>query len=85
MPIPIKSIVVALVGLASVPAQAQVLGWTWESNIELNQDDVNLIHQTVNQSIHGHPTGAIASWSNPSSGNSGSMKLLKRYRYRNMC
>lgn len=84
MPIPIKSVVLVLAGLVSAPAQAQILGWTWESNIELNQDDINLIHHTVDQQIHGKAIGATASWSSPSSGNSGSIKLLKKYRYRSM-
>ena len=84
MAIPIKPIVLVLVGLAGGPAQAQILGWTWESNIELNQDDINMIHQTVGQQDHGKAVGATAPWSNPSSGNSGTIKLLKKYRYRNM-
>jgi len=84
MAIPIKPIVLVLVGLAGGPAQAQILGWTWESNIELNQDDINMIHQTVGQQVHCKAVGATASWSNPSSGNSGTIKLLKKYRYRNM-
>ena len=84
MPIPIKPFVLLLAGLASAPAHAQILGWTWESNMELNQGDINLIHETVNQRIHGNAVGATASWSNPDSGNSGTIKLLKKYRYRSM-
>jgi hypothetical protein len=84
MAIPIKPIVLVLVGLAGGPAQAQILGWTWESNIELNQDDINMIHQTVDQQVHGKAVGATASWSNPSSGNSGTIKLLKKHRYKNI-
>jgi hypothetical protein len=83
MPIPIKPFVLLLAGFARAPAHAQ-MGWSWESNIELNQEDINLIHQTVNQRIHGKAIGTTASWSNPDSGNSGTIKLLKKYRYRSM-
>lgn len=84
MALPIKAILLLLAGLVTAPAQAQILGWAWESNIELNQDDVNMIHQTVDQQVHGKAVGATGSWSNPASGNSGTIKLLKKYRSRNM-
>jgi hypothetical protein len=41
-------IVLVLTGLLSAPAQAQLLlGPAWESNITLTQDDLDLIHRTV--------------------------------------
>jgi surface antigen len=80
----LKTVVLIVVGLASASAEAQILGWTWESNITLNQDDLNMIHQTVDQQFHGKPVGTTASWNNPTSNNSGTIKLLSKYRSRNM-
>ena len=64
-------------------AQAQLLP-TWETHITLTQQDLDMIRQTVNQQIHGKPAGATASWSNPTSQNSGTVKLLKKFTARNM-
>jgi hypothetical protein len=58
-------IVLVLTGLLSAPGQAQLLlGPVWESNITLTQDDLDLIHRTVDTQIHGKlveqpPPGAI--------------------------
>ncbi len=84
MSIPIKPIVLILAGLASPSVQAQLLGPTWESNITLKQDDIDLIHQTVNNQVHGKAVGTTASWSNPNTGNAGTIKLLKKFAVRNM-
>jgi len=84
MPIPIKPLVLLISGLASPAAQAQFLGLGFESNITLTQQDLDMIRQTVNQQIHGKPVGATASWSNPSSQNSGSIRLLKKFPARDM-
>jgi hypothetical protein len=80
----VKVIVLILAGLTSMPAQAQILGWTWESNIPLTHEDFEIIRQTVDQQVHGKPIRTTASWSNPNSGTSGTMKLLKKYTYKNM-
>ena len=56
----------------------------FESNITLKQDDIDLIHQTVDQKIHGKPVGTTASWSNPNTGNSGTIKLLKKHTVRGL-
>ena len=58
-------------------AQAQLLP-TWESHITLTQQDMEMIHNAVSNQVHGKPVGTTASWSNPASGNSGSVKLLKK-------
>jgi surface antigen len=84
MPVPIKPLVLAIAGLASPAAEAQLLGLGFESNITLTQQDLDMIRQTVNQQIHGKPVGATASWSNPSSQNSGTIRLLKKFPARNM-
>jgi surface antigen len=78
-------IVLVLTGLLSAPAQAQLLfGPAWESNITLTQDDLDLIHRTVDTQIHGKPVGTTASWSNPNTGNAGTIKLVRRFRKGNL-
>ncbi len=84
MSIPIKPLVLIIAGLASFAAQAQFLGLGFESNITLTQQDLDMIRQTVNQQIHGKPVGATASWSNPNSKNSGTIRLLKKFTAGNM-
>ena len=84
MPRPIKVVLVIIAGLASPAAQAQLLGPAFESKIALTREDLDMMLQTVNQQIHGKPVGTTASWSNPSSKNSGTIKLLKKFTTRNM-
>jgi surface antigen len=84
MPISIKPLVFVAAALASSAAQAQLLGPSFESNITLTREDLEMMHQTVNQQIHGKPVGATASWSNPPSKNSGTIRLLKKFTARNM-
>lgn len=84
MSMPIKPLVLIAAGLVSPAAQGQLLGLGFESNITLTQQDLDLIRQTVNQEIHGKPVGTTASWSDPSSKNSGTIKLLKKFPARNM-
>ena len=56
-------------------AQAQLLP-TWESHITLTQQDMEMIHDAVTNQIHGKALGTAASWSNPASQNSGSIRLV---------
>ena len=84
MPIPIKPLVFAVAAVASPMAQAQLLGPSFESNISLTPEDLDMMRQTVNQQIHGKPVGTTASWGNPGSKNSGTIKLLKKFSARNM-
>lgn len=81
---PIKPLVLIFAVLAGPAAQAQLLGPSFESNISLTRDDLDTMRQTVTQQIHGKPVGTTASWSNPSSKNSGTIKLLKKFTARNM-
>jgi hypothetical protein len=81
----IKPIALVLAGLLGGPAQAQLLlGPAWESNITLTQGDLDLIHRTVDTQIHGKPVGTTASWSNPDTGNAGTIKLLHKFRKGNL-
>jgi len=84
MSIPIKALVLIVAGLVSTAAHAQLLGLGFESNVTLTQEDINMIRQTVDQQIHGKAVGTTASWSNPNSKNSGTMKLLKKFTAKNM-
>jgi surface antigen len=62
--------------------QAQLLP-TWETNITLTQQDLDMIHAAVTNQVHGKPVGTTAAWSNPASGNSGSIKLVKKLPRKN--
>jgi len=73
MSLPIKALI-PVIGLIAGAAQAQLLP-TWETNIVLSQQDLDL--------IHGKPVGTTASWSNPASGNSGFIKLGKKLTRKN--
>jgi|SRR6516162_3134910 surface antigen len=84
MSIPIKPLVLIFAALASPAAQAQLLGLGFESNVTLTQDDLDMIHRAVTQQIHGKPVGTAASWGNPNSKNSGTIRLLKKFTARNM-
>ncbi len=84
MPQSIKLLLLVIACLAASAAQAQLLGPAFESNITLTQEDLNMMRQTVNQQIHGKPVGTTATWTNPSSKNSGAIKLLKKFTARNM-
>jgi surface antigen len=81
---PIKPLVFVVVALANPAAQAQLLGPSFESNITLTREDLDTMRQTVTQQIHGKPVGTTASWSNPASRNSGTIKLLKKFTAKNM-
>jgi hypothetical protein len=52
----------------------------------LTQQDLDMIHSTVANQIHGKPIGTIVSWINSASGNSGSISLVKKpARNRQQC
>ncbi len=84
MSLPKKAVVLILAGLAATSARAQLLGPSWESNVVLKQDDIDIIHRTVDQQVHGKPVGTTASWSNPATGNAGTIKLLKKNPSKNL-
>jgi surface antigen len=84
MPPSAKTVALILASLAAASAQAQLLGPGWETNITLKQDDIDLIHRTVDQQIHGKAVGTTATWSNPATGNAGTIKLLKKDKSKNL-
>jgi surface antigen len=82
MSLPTKMLVAIVFGLIAASAQAQLFP-TWETHITLTQQDLDMIHSTVTNQVHGKPVGTTASWSNPASGNSGSIKLIKKLTRQN--
>jgi hypothetical protein len=62
-----------------LPAQAQFLGPTIEINAELTKQDLDIIHHTVNDQVHGKAIGTTAKWSNPDSQNSGTIALVRKF------
>jgi surface antigen len=79
----LKIIVLIAAVLGWLPAQAQFLGLGVETNIELTKQDLDIIRQTVNGQVHGKPVGTTAKWSNPASGNSGKIRLVKKFTRNN--
>jgi hypothetical protein len=63
--------------LACRPAEAQLMGPLWETNVTLTRADLDMIRATLAGRIHGRPAGTSAAWSDPASGNSGTITLLK--------
>jgi len=73
-----KALLPTIAGMIVAGAgQAQLLP-TWESHITLTQQDMEMIHNAVINQIHGKPVGTAASWTNPASQNSGSIRLVKK-------
>lgn len=77
MSISAKALVPIFVGFMIASAQAQLLP-TWETQIVLTPQDLAMIHAAVTRQVHGKPVGTSASWSNPASANSGSIRLVKK-------
>ena len=80
---PFKALAPFIAGLMLAgAAEAQLLP-TWGSHITLTQQDLDMIHGTVTNQVHGKPAGTTANWANPASGNSGSIKLIKKLPLKN--
>jgi surface antigen len=79
MSTPIRVIVLSALLAASLPAQAQYLGPGIRTNITLTNQDLAIMRQTVNEQVHGRPVGTTAKWSNPESGNSGKIALVRKF------
>ncbi len=66
--------------LACRPAAAQLMGPLWETNVTLTRADLDTIRATLAAKIHGRPAGTSAAWSDPASGNSGTITLVEGLR-----
>src|SRR5262252_4585288 len=73
----VRALAATAVLLTTASAEAQLFP-TWETHITLTQQDLDMIHSAVTARVHGKPVGTTASWSNPASGNSGSIGLVKK-------
>jgi len=83
MSLPVKTFVPFVAGLMIAgAAQAQLLP-TWETHITLTQQDLDMIRGAVTNQVHGKAVGTTASWTNPASGNSGSIRLVKKLARKN--
>jgi surface antigen len=78
----LKVVMPVVAGFMIASAQAQLLP-TWETHITLTQQDLDMIHGAVTNQVHGKPAGTAASWINPASGNSGSIRLVKKLARKN--
>lgn len=72
----LKFVVPAVMLLIAPAAHAQMMGPTWETNVVLTQVDLDMIKGALGTQIHGKKAGTAATWTNPASGNSGSVTLL---------
>lgn len=79
MPKPIKAAVLFAALIAWAPVQAQYLGPGIRTNIELTKQDLAIMRQTVDAQVHGRAVGTTAKWSNPESGNSGKIALVRKF------
>ena len=75
----LRVIVVCAALLIGLPAQAQFLGPSFEINVELTKQDLDIIHHTINDQVHGKAIGTTAKWSNPESQNSGKIALVRKF------
>jgi surface antigen len=82
MSFPVKALAATAVLLIAVSAKAQLFP-TWETHITLTQQDLDMIRGAVTNQVHGKPVGTTASWSNPASGNSGSIRLVRKLTRQN--
>jgi outer membrane surface antigen len=64
--------------LAGRAAQAFWLGPAWETTTTLTSEDLDIMRTTVQRDIHGKRADTVATWQNPTSGNSGTITLLKK-------
>jgi surface antigen len=83
MSLPAKTLIPIVAGfIIATSAEAQLLP-TWETQITLSRQDLDMIHGAVTNQVHGKSVGTTASWSNPASGNSGSIRLSKKLTRKN--
>jgi hypothetical protein len=69
-----------MLALSVQTAEAQMMfGRQWETAVALSQADMDMIKATLARQIHGKAVGTSASWSNPASGNSGTITLVKTF------
>ena len=70
--------------LTAAAAEAQWFGPAWDINIQLTAQDRAIIRDTVQREIHGRRADTVSSWTNPASGHSGTITLLRRFARQGM-
>jgi hypothetical protein len=78
MLLPVKALAPVTAALMTIAAAHAQLLPTWETHIVLSQQDLDMIHSAVTSQVHGKSVGTKATWTNPASGNSGSIKLVRK-------
>ena len=78
------TIALGCAAFAAGVAQAQWLGPVWETNTILTADDLDMIRTTVQRNVHGKRADTVATWTNPASGNSGTITLLRKFAWRGL-
>ena len=66
--------------LAFGPAKAQYRGFTEILPEGLTEEDIEFMKETARGKMENEPIDTIIRWKNPASGNSGAVKLLKRFQ-----
>jgi surface antigen len=74
------AIIGLLAGVLAGPAAAQMLGPTWETDIVLTKGDYEAIDRTLERAVHGRAVGTVAMWRNPSTGHSGTLELMRKFK-----
>ena len=78
MLLPVKALAPITAALMTIAAAHAQLLPTWETHITLTQQDLEMIHAAVTNQVHGKSVGTKATWTNSVSGNSGSIKLIRK-------
>lgn len=84
MSVPIRAGVLSAVVLLAafvvlMPARAQFLGPGVRTNITLSKQDLEILRRTANSQVHARSVGTTAEWTNPNSGNSGKVRLDRKF------
>lgn len=76
---PISLIALLAAILASSPVNAQYRGFTEILPEGLTAEDIELMKETARGKMENEPVETVLKWKNPASGNSGAVKLLRRF------
>ena len=79
MPTPTRVTLLFALLVAWFPAQAQFLGPGIRTHIALTKQDLETMRRTIDTQVRGKPAGTTAHWSNPESGNSGAVTLVRKF------
>lgn len=75
-----SALVAGMLGLLLLPANgAAQYGRAMRTMVKLTSTDLAIVRKIVREDFTGKPNGTTAPWSNPESGNSGTVTLLDRF------